>query len=276
MTYRAVPEVPTNPVGRSPDGLGRYRLASKGYRMPLTGQPPPMDAWPYDLYPGDHNPRFEVFGAQRGRMVAGVGTVQSNASSADGSGVRYATLADSGRAQGMAKDYPEELDRLQKLEDVQGNGIFDPHGSHGNINPDDGVFQDRANLPGYLAREKMFAPSEVLDVTTGQPVVYVPGTPFMLDPRTPEALAELELYEPGWPGTGGRDVGDRSTVMPPDDSWAVTGVGSTARRRRRPTRGAETDEPAPAGNMAFMGAAAGVAIGLFAALAWPKRKKRRS
>ena len=266
-------------VGASPDGLGRYRLAQKDHDMPLTGDPSAgggADSLPADMWPGQHNPRYGVYAATRGRHVAGLGqVVQSNASSADGSGVHYATLRDAGARQGM-KDYPSELDRLAKLEDVEGNGVFDPVGSHGNLHPNDGIFQDHANLPGYLARERFFAPSEVLDITTGRPVVYVPGTSFTLDPRTPENLAELQLYTPGWPTTGGERVGSQTTVDPSGDPWErpepVMGLGRY-RRRGAGQAADEKKEAAPAANMFVMAAVGGLAIGLFAALAFPKRSR---
>lgn len=128
-------------------------------------------------------------------------------------------------------DYPNELAALAEEDDVQGNGIFDPAGSQPNLHPDEGVFGDRKSIPGYMAREQMFAPSEVLDVNTGKPVMYVPGNAFMLDPRTAHQLREESLYYPGLTTTGGQGVPSVPTVQPRQPgpvvppSWPMQGVG---------------------------------------------------
>lgn len=122
-------------------------------------------------------------------------------------------------------DYPNELNALAELDDVQGNGIFDPAGSQPNIHPDEGIFGDREGLPGYIAREQPFAPSEVIDINTGKPVMYVPGNAFMMDPRTQWMLDEAKLYEPGLPTTGGHAVAQQSTVQPNQPGWTVPLMG---------------------------------------------------
>lgn len=102
----------------------------------------------------------------------------------------------------------DNLERLRELDDVQGDGIFDPPGTHPNIYPDAGVFAARYSLPGYHVREIPFKYSEVRDATTGRPIVPVPNGAVSLD--TPAKLAQLErhLYAPAqpvvWSNRGGR------------------------------------------------------------------------
>ncbi len=157
------------------------------------------------------------------------------------------------------KDYPAVLDELQRLDDVQGNGIFDAPGTHGNIHPDAGVFADREALPGYIARERFFKPSEVIDVNSGRPVVYVPGNAFMLDPRTEHVLEQRNLYEPGLPSTGGRGTPFASPWIPNEPAWPV----------------GQTDEAASApasGTKLFIAAGlAGLALGAVVGLMSPKK-----
>lgn len=207
--------------------------------QPYTGSPFPYDQGPPDALPSQLNPR--LYGPTgRGRNLAGLG---------DDEPIPARMNAD-----GKYQDYPNELDALQVVDDVDGNGIFDPHGTHGNIHPDAGIFSDAASLPGYLARERFFAPSEVIDVTTGQPVMFVPGNAFMLDPRTDDMLSAAALYNPGLPETGGEQTRLRSTVEPDEASWAVGEAPP------------EPYAPASKANMFLVAAIAGLAIGGFAAL----------
>lgn len=112
-----------------------------------------------------------------------------------------------------------ELAMLRELDDVQGDGIFDPPGTHPNIYPDAGVLAARYALPGYHVREVPFKYSEVRDATTGRPIIPVPSGAVSLD--TPAKLAQLErnLYAPAqpivWSNRGGH-VRDQSIV-----NWAV-------------------------------------------------------
>ncbi len=235
--------------------------------QPNSGDLPGSGEWPYDLYPSATNDRaYDMYRGTRQRRIAGLGDVKSSTKNADGDDVQYATIRDIGAIQGML-DYPEELDKLADIEDVSGNGVFDPPGAAQQVHADAGIFGDRWNFPGYLARERMFAPSEVLDITTGNPVVYIPGNSFMLDPRTPDALRELELYEPGWPSTGGRGVTSRSTVEPDGAAWPLA-IGAA-------DGGEDADEREPASGVELFAAAAvaGLAAGMFLALVAPKRRR---
>lgn len=220
----------------------RFKGQPVGYRMDeLFGE------YASDQYPSGVGPASSTYAPEYRRMLAGTENM-------DGPGMQYEGLVGAGRRLGIA--YPEELEQLNKAEDVQGNGIFDPANSYPNLHTDAGVFADHANLPGYLAREQFFKESEVLDVNTGNPVVFVPGNSFMLDRRLDGALAEQRLYEPGWPGTGGHRARVQSIVTPDEASWAIHGLGVD-----------NPNEPAPASNMFIYAALAGLAVGLVAGLA---------
>ncbi len=109
-----------------------------------------------------------------------------------------AEVQDEQAAENNAYD-TDNLARIRELDDVQGDGIFDPPGTHPNIHPDAGVFAARYSLPGYHVREIPFKYSEVRDATTGRPIVPVPNGAVSLD--TPAKLAQLErhLYAPAQP-----------------------------------------------------------------------------
>lgn len=189
--------------------------------QPNSGNLPSMKAMgPHDLHPSAHNPYYDVYNMSRGRYLGSIGQTEGRPAapppSADAGNPEYQSSLERGM-----KDYPNELDSLSDLDDVNGNGIFDAPGTHGNVHPDSGVFADRKSLPGYIDRERMFQPSEVLDVTTGEPVMYVPGNAFQMDPRTQWVMDEIALYEPGLPSTGGRGVPSRSTVQPRQPAWPV-------------------------------------------------------
>jgi len=105
-------------------------------------------------------------------------------------------VQDEGAEPGWAAN---ELKLLAETDDVQGNGVFDPPGSHPNIHPDAGVFAARYSLPGYDARERPFSLSEVHDVTTGRPIRVVPGGAVAMDSAAQIAFIEQGLYDPPQP-----------------------------------------------------------------------------
>lgn len=88
----------------------------------------------------------------------------------------------------------DKLTALQDDDDVQGSGIFDPPGTQANIHPDAGVFAARYSLPGYMVRERPFKPSEVVDVTTGRPVTYVPDGSVAMDSAAQVAFLERGAF----------------------------------------------------------------------------------
>ena len=60
-------------------------------------------------------------------------------------------------------------------DDTVGNGIFDGPGAPPTAHAGTGVFASSFSLPGYLYREQPGKPSEVVDTTTGAPMVYQPN-----------------------------------------------------------------------------------------------------
>lgn len=119
------------------------------------------------------------FNRQRGRYLAGIGEVQ-----------------DEGAEPAWAAN---ELQYLAEMDDVQGNGVFDPPGAHPNIHPDAGVFAARYSLPGYSAREKPFSMSEVRDVTTGRPIRAVPSGAVAMDSAAQISFIEKGMFQPPQP-----------------------------------------------------------------------------
>ncbi len=121
-----------------------------------------------------------------------------------------------------------ELAALRELDDVQGDGIFDPPGTHPNIYPDAGVLAARYALPGYHVREVPFKFSEVRDATTGRPIIPVPNGAVSID--TPAKISQLERfqYDPPqpvvWSNRGGM-VRGQSTVNVAQNPEAVRGIG---------------------------------------------------
>lgn len=216
--------------------------------QPMTGRVP-WNFGPPDLYPSGENPNYDAYNMTRGRYLGALGN-------------------NAGADRGIT-DYPNELNLLSEVDDVQGNGIFDPDNTHGNIHPDSGIFAAREGIPGYLAREQFFQPSEVIDVNTGKPVMYVPGNSFMMDPRTQHTLDEISLYEPGLPSTGGSPVPQDSTVRPDQPAWPIdiSGLGQD-------NGGVVERAPASGGQMFVAAGLAGLAVGLVAAMVVPKKRRR--
>jgi hypothetical protein len=60
-------------------------------------------------------------------------------------------------------------------DDTVGNGIFDGLAAPPVQHAGNGVFEARYSEPGYLYRERLGRPSEVLDQTTGNPIIYHPN-----------------------------------------------------------------------------------------------------
>ncbi len=222
---------------------------------PYTGDLPSMVAvGPSDLrYTANVAPGYAApFDRRYGRRLAGTDTDVSDESSDPG----YAS---------------NELALLAEMDDIQANGIFDPPGTHPNIHPDAGVFAARYSLPGYHAREVPFAPSEVVDATTGRRVIGVPSGAVSLDSAAQIAFIEQGLYKTPenvvrWQEAGpmpgasianwmqnpqtiaglGRSFGDDSALAPVPSSTAST-----------------------IGKVLLVGASAGVLYALFA------KKKRK-
>jgi hypothetical protein len=195
---------------------------------------------PPDVRPSGLNPSYDVYRGAWGRNIAGIGSTPS---------------ADEG-----IRDYPGELLTLSEADDIQGNGVFDPHGTQGNIHPDYGVFADHASIPGYLVRDQFYEPSEVIDGTTGNPVMYVPGGAVAIDQSQLDTIRERQLLWELPPGvtpqgvTRPDDADGGGDWIPQEWSNAVSGLGAD-----------ETTEPKSKAPLIVAFAIAGVAVGIFAA-----------
>ena len=85
-----------------------------------------------------------------------------------------------------------ELRLMNEMDDVNGNGVFDPAGTRPNVYPDSGIMASSYAIPGYLHRDRMYEPSEVIDANTGRPVTYVNGGTVSMD-----STAEIAFMEGG-------------------------------------------------------------------------------
>lgn len=87
-----------------------------------------------------------------------------------------------------------ELKVMAELDDTDGAGIFDAPGTTPNNYPDAGVFANNWAWPGYLARERMYSPSEVVDSTTGRRIIPVNGGQVSFDSAAQIAFIEAGRY----------------------------------------------------------------------------------
>lgn len=221
----------------------------------------PGQVGPPDMYPSQMAPSTKLrLMSQSGRFLAGVGATDADPSA------QYQSLTEErmDQMQGEEQDYPDELQHLQNLDDVMGSGIFDPAMSHQHVHPDAGVFASDPSLPGYVAREKFYQPSEVIDANTGQPVVYVPGGAVAVDPRTPSALELLALFEPGY-------YADPNVPAVP--TWNAPGAAQSV-GAEEPAPPVPEKEPASLAMIAISFGVMGAAVGLFVGTLM-KRKKGR-
>ncbi len=170
--------------------------------QPFTGNPPSMwspENRASDLtYSGSTAPAYRArFDAAHGRHLAGSDE----------------TVQDESVESGYALN---ELRVMEAMDDVQGAGVFDSPGvTAPNLHAGAGVFEARFSLPGYLARERMFMPSEVRDVTTGRPIIPVPNSPIAFDTNQQVAFIERGLNQPFRPvvqQTSRGDMPSESTV----------------------------------------------------------------
>lgn len=167
-------------------------------------------------------------------------------------------VQDEGAEPGWAAN---ELKLLAEVDDVQGNGVFDPPGAHPNIHPDAGVFAARYSLPGYDARERPFSLSEVHDVTTGRPIRVVPSGAVAMDSAAQIAFIEQGLYDPPQP-----IINDVTA----DDTPFL----STANVFQNPQPVGQGTTSNGYGKAVLVTAIAGIGIGAAWALLRKKKKKR--
>jgi hypothetical protein len=109
-----------------------------------------------------------------------------------------------------------ELAVMAEMDDIQGNGIFDPYGAQKNIHPGAGVFAVNYSLPGMHARERPFGFSEERDITTGRPIRAVPSGAVANDSSAQIAFLEQGLYPRPTPM-----VGLAKQMTPFDPTWNV-------------------------------------------------------
>lgn len=148
----------------------------------LDGNLPTM----VDMGPPDLRPTSSTAGAYQGRLDSMYG--------------RHLAGAEKGMGDDSEPAYAlNELRLMAELDDTSGQGIFDPPGSKPNTYPDAGVFAQSWGMPGYLQRERMYAPSEVVDGTTGRPVTYVNGGAVSMDSAAQIAFIESGRYNPPRP-----------------------------------------------------------------------------
>jgi hypothetical protein len=151
----------------------------------MNGTLPAMrDMGPPDLYPSSSTAPYyqRRLDSMYGRHLAGLGTT---------------TKRPGGDAEPAYA--VNELRLLAEMDDVQDNGVFDPPGTRPNIYPDAGIMASSYSIPGYLARERSWAKSEVMDVNTGRPIVYVPSGAQSLDTTAQIAFIEGGAYNPPKP-----------------------------------------------------------------------------
>jgi hypothetical protein len=230
--------------------------------QPFTGNPPSMNAHTSDtIYTGGTAPHFQHRIDRRyGRQLAGLGVVQDER--ADGEEPAWAA---------------NELAVMQELDDTQGSGIFDPPGSHPNIWPDAGVFAAHFSIPGYSAREVMWKQSEVVDATTGRPIVPVPSGAVAIDNAAQIAWLENQRFELPSPITRANaeyPMQYESIVNVVQNPIPVNGFGADD----LPAPTEESPPPAQSGvtKLLFAAAVVGVAGGAIYALTRKSMKKNRS
>lgn len=194
------------------------------------------DTWAPDRLPSGFGPGYSVYASAHGRNLAGVDNHNFDAENSEG-----------------IDTYPNELNLLGAADDVDGNGVFDPHGSHGNIHPDTGIFQDHESLPGYVARDHFYRASEVTDLTKGGKVNYVPGGAVAFQQGQKETIANNVLWQiPPGMGWESEKLSQQSTVEAPTPTWQVAGLSG--------------GEDAQRAQYFMLAAGAGLAIGLGVAL----------
>lgn len=190
-----------------------------------------------DLRPSGSGPGYSVFNSAYGRHLAGV-------DDADGRGM---------------ETYPNELDILAVEDDVDGNGVFDPNLSHGNVHKDGGVFNDHQSLPGYVARDHFYSPSEVEDLTTGKPVNYVPGGAVAFQQGQEETFLENQAIYKIPPDMSEIDYTDIDF----NSDWIPSGTSEMA----RPITSMGSDAPEVPSTVNWTHVGAALALGAVAGVA---------
>ena len=140
-------------------------------------------------------------------------------------------LAGLGSTDNMESAYAfNELAVMAAMDDIQGNGIFDPHGSQKNVHPGAGVFAVNYSLPGMHARERAFGFSEERDATTGRPVRVVPSGAVANDSSAQIAFFERGLYPRPQPmlSLATDQTGFKQTWNVMQNPAPISGLGETS------------------------------------------------
>ncbi len=165
-----------------------------------------------------------------------------------------------------------ELRLMAEMDDSQGNGVFDPPGTRPNIYPDAGIMSSAYSIPGYLARERSWAKSEVLDSNTGRPIVYVPGGAVSMDSTAQIAFIEGGAYNPPNPY-----LNVASEHRTPGAS--IVNVAQNPEPISADAAAPAAPAPSRLGNLMIALALAGAGAGIVIAFAKPKhtpnRRRRR-
>lgn len=189
---------------------------------------------PSDLMPsGSTAPYYQArIDRMYGRHIAGLGEVQ-----------------DTDTVPGTALN---ELKLMAEQDDAFGNGVFEAPRLRQNYT-DAGVFAGKLNVPGYIEREQLWTETEVLDATTGAPLVVVPGGAVAMNDRERLAHTVTHTMSVGRPLLSVHASGQmpfKSTVNTQVAPMAVSTSGL----------GGETGIPGKAWLLAAIAAAAGVGI----------------
>lgn len=222
---------------------------------PFTGNlPPNREMGPPDLFPSSSvAPAYQRrFDRMFGRQLAGDEQNDTTSNAKVPGAVEEPAWA------------LNELRYFEELDDTQGSGIFEAPGSRPNNYADAGIFSQSYSHPGYLAREKPWAKSEVVDATTGRQVVYVPGGSVAMDSAAQAAFIENMKY------------GRMNPVMTPYQERGVP-YDSTVNVKVNPEPvGAEGDPllpPSPKSGVGGFLLAAGL-VGLAAGVVYAVTKKK--
>lgn len=186
-----------------------------------------------------------------------------------------------------------ELRLMAEMDDIDGNGVFDPPGTRPNRYPDAGIMASAYSIPGYLARDRMYSPSEVVDANTGRPVTYVNGGMVSMDSSAEIAFMEGGAYRAPRPFLdmlSEQAMTGRSTVNVAQNPVPITGAAPPASNPGQPMQAPESaaDAGAKAGlgalgegtKLALILGGIGLAAGIAYAASRPKplvanRKRRR-
>lgn len=118
-------------------------------------------------------------------------------------------------------------------DDSVGNGIFDGEGAAPVQHAGSGVFEARYAEPGYLYRERMGEPSESVDTTNGNPIVYHSNAGGSSHEDFLRTYRQFDLETPRWYGRADRGVKPTDiaptppAATPPSTPVTVAGFGQT-------------------------------------------------